>query len=267
MFCVIQKVMLKKPNPYGEYREIEVFPMEMTVNGISQTPIWHWRYTGGRFERPHLDAYKISIHQSYREQGKVKKHQYSICTMSYYDIVTYSLADCASGRIEATSERLGVDEGEIYQLIEMKLSPLRERLEVDYHQSEEYKTIQKHQHIFDVNNKARSAFCERYGVDGSEYDRCYDVFGALRNEAYLQQIIQQYRAYRSYRRADYSNYSDDSSSGYAPLSSSTYTEEETIMLKQFYRDLSKKYHPDLNPGKDTTTQMKLLNKLKETWRI
>ena len=39
------------------------------------------------------------------------------------------------------------------------------------------------------------------------------------------------------------------------------------MLKEFYRKLSKLYHPDLNPDKDTTAQMQVLNKLKEHWGV
>ena len=42
---------------------------------------------------------------------------------------------------------------------------------------------------------------------------------------------------------------------------------QTAMLKQFYKVLSKKYHPDLNPGKDTTAEMQLLNRLKQGWGI
>lgn len=44
-------------------------------------------------------------------------------------------------------------------------------------------------------------------------------------------------------------------------------EKETDMLEEFYKKLSKIYHPDLNPGTDTTAQMQLLNRLKESWKI
>ena len=97
MFCVIQQVQLKNPNQYGAYRELVAARDGWTVNG--KPPLWRYRYEGGRFDRPHLEAYKISIHQSYREGGKVRKRQYSIRTMSYYDIVEYSLFDCADGAI------------------------------------------------------------------------------------------------------------------------------------------------------------------------
>ena len=83
MYCVLQEIRRKKPDPYGEYKEIEAYQDSWTIEG--KPPAWSWRYTGGRFERPHLEAYKITLHQSYRENGAVRKRQYAVCTMSYYD--------------------------------------------------------------------------------------------------------------------------------------------------------------------------------------
>ena len=137
MFCVIQQIMRKKPSPYGEYKKIEAYQNEWRIAGDDRPCTWAWRYTGGRFERPHLEAFKISIHQSYRENGEVRKHQYSVCTMTYYDIVEWSLYDCADSRIQATADKLGVDPAELYEIIETKLEPLRERLEGEWHQSAE----------------------------------------------------------------------------------------------------------------------------------
>lgn len=267
MFCVIQQVQLKKPNQYGAYRELVAGRDSWTVNG--KPPCWRYRYTGGRFDRPHLEAYKISIHQSCREGGRVRKKQYSIRTMSYYDIVEYSLFDCADGAINAVAEQLDIDLPALYGLIESKLAPLRKRLEADFHQSEEYQTRQKHQQTINDYLKARSDFCAQYSVDPDEYDRCFDVFGTLRNEAYLKQVQKQHKARqkaeREARRRRQQFYREYSS--YSAVSPSNYTEDETAMLKQFYKVLSKKYHPDLNPGKDTTAEMQLLNRLKQEWGL
>lgn len=255
MFCVIQEVRRKKPNPYGEYQEIEAYQNEWRIAGDERPYTWSWRYTGGRFERPQLEAYKISIHHSYRENGVVRKHQYLIRTMSYYDIVEYSLYDCADSSIQATADKLGMEAAELYGIIEAKLEPLRERLEADFHQSAEYIAHQEHRRVLDAHREAQEAFCKRYGVDRDEYDRCYDVFGALRNKEYLAKIKADHKARKQ------------SESRYRESWRSTYTEEETAILKQFYRSLSKTYHPDLNPGRDTTAEMQLLNKLKEAWGV
>ncbi len=273
MFCVIQQVQLKKPNQYGAYRELVAGRDNWTVNG--KPPCWRYRYTGGRFDRPHLEAYKISIHQSCREGGRVRKKQYSIRTMSYYDIVEYSLFDCADGAIKSAAEQAGVGYDELYELIERKLEPLRERLEAEFRQSEEYQTMQRHKRIIQAHDEACAAFCARYGVGSDEYDRCFDVFGVLRNEAYLKQLLRERKARRKAAREEsrrtrqqwQERYQQYASGSYPPAAPSTYTANETAMLKQFYKALSKKYHPDLNPGKDTTAEMQLLNRLKQEWGL
>lgn len=279
MYCVIQETIRKKPDRLGEPREIVAYPLDFSINGVSQVPIWKWNYSEERHDRPHLEAYKITLHQSYREGGKVKKRQYSVCTMSYYDIVEYSLYDCADRGITAAAEKLGVDAAELYEIIDRKLEPLRERLEADFHQSAEYIAHQEHQRILTAYSEAQAAFCKRYGVDRDEYDRCYDVFGVLRNKEYLKQIQAEHKArkqatrekWRSYQEQWRSTYTSGgrtgSGGGYSVPTVSTYTEANKAILKKFYRSLSKTYHPDLNPGKDTTEEMKMLNKLKEAWGV
>lgn len=128
MYCVVQKLTRKRPDPYGGYKEIKAYPLEMSINGVEQVPIWRWEWTGGRFERPHLEAYKISLHQSFREGGKVKKRQFSVCTMSWYNIIDVWWGDCVLGGEDAIVEKTGLDAAEINRLIDAKLDPLRERI-------------------------------------------------------------------------------------------------------------------------------------------
>lgn len=271
MFCVIQQTMRKKPNPYGEYREIEAYQNEWRMTGDNRPYTWAYRYTGGRFERGHLESYKISIHSSYREGGVVKKRQYAVCTMSYYDIVEWRLYDCADRRIQSTADKLGMDPAELYEIIETKLEPLRERLEAEFHQSPEYIAKQEHERVIADHLTAQNKFCSKYDVDKDEYNRCFDVFGVLRNKEYLEQIKAQHKAQkeseRRYRKSWSSTYEQYTSGGYSVSSVSTYGESERAILKKFYRSLSKTYHPDLNPDKDTTEAMALLNKLKEQWGV
>ena len=160
MFCVIQPVRRKKPDPYGAYRELEAYQNQWRLDDRPFT--WAWQYTGGRFERPHLEAYKITIHHSYREGGVVKKHQYSICTMSYYGIAEGILYDCADRGITATAEKLGIDPAELYEVIETKLEPLRERIEAEFHQSAEYITHQEHERIIADHMAAQNKFCRPF---------------------------------------------------------------------------------------------------------
>lgn len=275
MYCVIQEVQRKRPALYGEPLEIIPYPLEMSINGVEQVPKWCWRWSEERYARPHLEAYKITLHQSYREGGVVRKRQYSVCTMSYYDICESWWGDFIIGGENALAEKIGMDAAELCEIIDTKLEPLRERLEAEFHQSAEYIAKQEHRRVLDANNKARSAFSERYGVDVDEYDRCYDVFGVLRNKDYLEKIKTDHKArkqaerdsWSSYRESWRSTYGAGSSGSYSVPSVSTYSEAETAILKKFYRSLSKTYHPDLNPSRDTTKEMQLLNKLKEAWGV
>ena len=267
MYCVIQQVMRKKPDPYGEYREIRAYQNQWRLDE-SKPFTWAWERTGGRFERPHMEAYGITLHQSYREGGAVRKRQHSICTMSYYDIVEWSLYDCADRRIQAAADKLGTDPAELYELIEIKLEPLREHLEADFHQSAEYQAKQEHERIIADHMTAQNEFCRKYDVDKDEYNRCYDVFGVLRNKDYLEKIKAQHKARnRRYQESKRSTYERYTSGSYSIPTVSIYTEEETAILKKLYRSLTKTYHPDLNPDKDTTAEMQLLNRIKEQWGV
>ena len=270
MFCVIQETARKKPSRYGEPLEIIAYQNQWRLDE-SKPFTWEWKYSEERFERPHMEAYKITIHQSYREDGKIKKRQHSICTMSYYDIVEWSLYDCADRRIQTAAEKMGIDPSELYDLIESKLEPLRERLETEFRQSPEYIARQEHERIRADFLEASSKFCSRYDVDKYEFARCYDIFLTLRNKEYLEQIKAEYKARKEaksrYQEYFYSNHGGYSGDSYSIPSASTYTEEEKAMLKQFYRALSKKFHPDMNLDRDTTQEMKLLNRLKESWGV
>lgn len=271
MFCVIQQVMRKKPSPYGEYKEIEAYQNEWRIAGDNRPYTWSYRYTGGRFERPHLEAYKISIHSSYREGGVVKKRQYSVCTMSYYDICESWWGDCVCGGEKAIADKLGIDPAEVCEIIDKKLDPLSERLTAEFHQSPEYIAKQEHERIRADYLEASSKFCSRYDVDKDDFARCYDIFLTLRNPEYLAQIKSQHKARkesgRRYQESWSSTYERYTSGSYSIPSVSTYTEEETAILKQFYRALAKKFHPDVNPDRDTTKELQLLNRLKEVWGV
>lgn len=100
------------------------------------------------------------------------------------------------------------------------------------------------------------------------------MFGELRNKEYLKQIKaerkarkQAERSYRASWQSTYEQYTSGGCGGYSLQSASTYSEDERAMLKKFYRSLSKLHHPNMNPDKDTTGEMKLLNKLKEQWGV
>lgn len=270
MYCVIQTLQRKKSNPYGDYKKYEVSSMTISFpDGTSKTHYSYYPdYEAGRFERPRRESYRISIHESRREGGKVVKRQCAIATIGYYGLADgFGLYDYIDSGISRAVNVFGVDYEILFSLVERKVQPLADKIQKEFRKSEEYKARRQREKIERAHQKAKKEFGKKYGVDPDEYDYCYNIFGELMEEEYLNKIIRQQEARRSYREYRGSNYSGGGSRSYSIPSVSTYNEDEAAILKQFYRSLSKAYHPDLNLGKDTTAEMQLLNKLKESWGI
>lgn len=267
MYCVIQEVELKKENKYGAYKELKVYANKH-IDGNTETVWYGYEYAGERFKRPIKKAYKISIHKSYRENGKVKKKQWVICTMSYYDIVS----GCGSWigdycNLDLKCESIGITEDELCEIVYKKLDPLVKKMEEEYQQTEEYITDKKHSDIIKKYIRDKAEFERKYGK--YSYDKCYDVFGTLRNSEMLENIKKQYEAAKEYERSYYenfkSNYNYNSYSSYQSNKVSTYNEEDKEKYKKIYKTLAKAYHPDI--AKDDGEMMKIVNQLKDEWGI
>ncbi|WP_066714958.1 hypothetical protein [Clostridium sp. Marseille-P299] len=106
MYCVIQTIERKKPPGKGYSKELIAKYYEMSLNGQDMS---HWSYHysyNNYFERNIKTAYKISIHHSYRENGKVKKKQFILITVGYYDIADryFCLYEDCDRKIKAVAE-------------------------------------------------------------------------------------------------------------------------------------------------------------------
>lgn len=285
MFCVIQKVQRKKPDTEGHAKELLVEEDVFTVDGKEIVEYGYW-FSQERFDRPILDAYKISIHHSYREEGKVKKKQWPICTMSYYDIPYSCFEDhVVKSVLDAKIAEMGIKRSQFYKMVYDKLNPLEDAIRAEYEQTEEYKTHQEHQAILKVHRAAKKEFDELYGKD--MYSRIYDVFGTLRNKELLNHLIKTKGTAEEARKAqeearkaqeEYQKRSEEesqkrfereyngySSGSYSNGSQGNYTDEEKAILKEVYRMASKKFHPDIT--KDDGSKMKFITKLKEQWEL
>ncbi len=273
MYCVIQEIETRRMQKNGYPKRIEA---RFTFSKV--IPSWYsYSYSTERFERPIKKAYRISIHESFREAGTVKKKQFVICTANYYDLADdiFNLYDWGDKKISIAADALRCSPEYLYDLIEEKVSPLKECIQAEFAQTEEFKVHKEHERITTLHAARKTNFNERYRTVGSNvYDQCYDVFGVLQNPQRLKEIEEEYldkinyerksrEQSRRYYENSYSNYSGNSSG----FTGGQQSNENKAMLKQFYRTLSKSYHPDSNPGKDTSEEMKLLNQLKKDWGL
>jgi hypothetical protein len=287
VYCVIQRLTNKTPNKYGHPKSLEVSTMTISSNDEEPQTIYNYSYSSERFERLNRDTYKISIHKSFREQGRVKKKQWVICTMDYYDLVdgTWAGDYVNSNTLEKKLQEMQMDESTLWDLVYDKLQPLIDKALVEYHATEEYKTSERHSKIVRTYEKAKKEFEAKYGKN--TYNRCYDVFGVLRNETFLEGLKKQYEANQrykgsssyysnsygnytgdsgsSYSNSGYSNYSYEDFSSYFGTKGSNYTEEDKVKLKKIYKALALHFHPDRSG--DDGEMMKLVNRLKEDWGI
>ncbi len=276
MFCVIQEVRLKKPNTHGAWKEYQIEDTQITMGGaISHHYSYHPIRSAGRFERPYREAYRISVHFSYRQDGKPRKRQYSLCTVSWYDFADgyFSLYDWANSRIERVAEAEGMDIDQIYNIVEEKISPLEKEIKKQYHKTEEYKSVKAREKLLKDYQKRRKEFAKQYGQPEAVYDNIFDIYGVLRDADYLarlQREKQQEQAWQREQERAWSSYYNQyqrtySSSGFT--STGGYSEADRVHLKKFYRLLSQKFHPDVNPDHDTSEEMKLINQLKDDWGL
>ncbi|MGA3598602.1 hypothetical protein [Lysinibacillus agricola] len=269
---MIQKVKKKKPNQYGARKEIKVTETTFGFAGEKPKTTYGYTYSDERYERPVLDAYKISIHKSYRENGKVKKKQWVICTMGYYDFIDSWYGDYyLSDKMNRWLKEMEINEDQFYEIINVKVDPLTKMIEKEFNQTEEYKAEILQKVTLDKYRRKEKEFDKEYGQ--GEYKHCYDVFGNLRNPDYLEGLKTKKKAQEDYTKRSYeesfkrtySNYSSGGSSSYSFTSQGNYTDEEKKILHEIYRMASKKFHPDISG--DNGSKMKFLTKLKEQWGL
>lgn len=266
MYCVIQEIELKNPGSNAERKKIETY-RATSRNGLYS---YCYRFSGEGFERPVKKAYKISIHHSYREDGKVKKKQWHICTMSYYDIAdgyTWVQDKMRLSRWEELISNIGVTEDEFVKIIYDKLDPLIEKIEKEFQQTEEYKAKMEHEEILKKYRESKYEFKKKWGSDN--YECYFDVFGVLREPEMFEAFKKQYKASKEYERSYYenfkSNYNNYSKGSYSVNNSSNYKEEDKEKYKKVYKVLAKAFHPDI--VKDDGEMMKFVNNLKDEWGL
>ena len=155
----------KKSDTRGYPKKISVSSYESEVMGKIQKN-YDLSYSEERFERPIKRSYKISVQESYRENGKVKKRGSSICTIKYYDLAEgyFNLTDWAESAIIKAAEKFNVTVDKIYEVIETKLDKLEAEVQAEFHKTEEYLTYEKNKEIVTSYRSKKKRFNEKYGT-------------------------------------------------------------------------------------------------------
>lgn len=243
-----------------------------------------YKFSDERFVRDVKKAYRITMHESYRENGKVKKRQWVVATLNYYEIaesieddlfdfdngVYYKLLD----KIYTITDTFEMSEDEKESLLDdlleqfaSKMDTLFNRITDEFIATEEGKTFVEHKKLIKKHKENRRKFMSENDALGLEYDVCYDIHGNLTNSAYLEKITKRKSSQQKEKNSNYNREENNYHNRYRSGSSVSYTENQKKILKQFYRVLGKTFHPDSNTGRDTSEQMKFLNKLKEDWGL
>lgn len=211
MFCAVQELATKKENKNGYPKRLEVYSetQDLLYSNVGTT--WKYRFSEERFERPVKKAYKITVHKSYREDGKVKAKQISICTLNYYDFVDGQVqSENVSAGIKKAAKGFRVAYKDMEQIVLEKIHAVEQEVLEAFSQTEEYKTHKQHEQIIAEYEKRKKEFDEKYEyTDGlNRYDICYNIFGELKNPKRLEEIELEYMAKQRRKRlkAKYEQY-------------------------------------------------------------
>jgi len=194
--------------------------------------------------------------------GVVAKKQFVVTTVDYYSLAEQGITECVKAeKMVSIATKLGISVDFLWELIAKKVDPLEDRIRREYGQSIECQTHIKHLFILSEYHAQKEKFARRYGVSDDTYDYCFNVFGEIMNQAYIDRIIEAH----TWREKAYNSSYDDAK--LLNPAKSKYNNEERLILHRFYRDLSKIYHPDRNPKGDTHNEMVCLNKVKKEWGL
>lgn len=264
MQCKIEEFELEQVTSKGAPKKIIVDEFEW-VNEGEHGKTYTYRLSSERFERTNKKAYRIIVVED-------SKKEWVVATLSYYDFVDYSIHDCIGDRlIEQIAKEMNTSADDVWAVIDEKLENLQTKIRLEFEQTEEYLENKKNQQIIETYKKAKKKFSLELGVDQAKYDRIYNVFGELKDADYLNKIHEQIKEREKFsessRRKHKEAWRNFSGSSDFFGGSVSYKEEDREMLSKFYKVLAKKFHPDANPGIDTSKEMQLLNEIKKEWGV
>ena len=106
-----------------------------------------------KFNRPMKTAYKITLRESYRKDGKVKAAQWTIATIGYYELMENGYDLHIKNQVENIANEIKRPFSEIYKIVKVKMDQLLSNLISDYIDSKEYFVKKEVRSIVESLNK------------------------------------------------------------------------------------------------------------------
>lgn len=260
MFVSVQIKKRKQPDKKGA-------PLRIELVESQETHYYDFKWSDERFTRDNLDVYQFRLNHSYRANGQVKKRQWNICSLTYYDIATLQTVESEKleMRIEALALETNTEAATLWQLLFNKLHPLQTKIVTEFEASQEYKVNKRNQQLVQAHQQRKADFDKLYDLHGfNRYNRCFDFYGTLRNPDYLELLKE--KAEKKRQQEKQRAYEEQSRCNRLKNMSvlAAFNDSERAMLKEIYRMASKKFHPDVGGSEE---KMKFLTQLKEQWGL
>ena len=272
MYVTVQKV-------YGKSK-IQGYSKDVVTTRLQlgTTIRYGWTYSKEKFERENY-SYKITVKESYRENGKVKQKQVVMGTFHWFDFIdhyVYNDEYFYRKLVDIFPDKRGQIDN-IYDKIDKKIQEIQSIESKKWTSSQEYKVHNKHLEMIS-NYESKKKECDELWGEGY-FEQIFDIHMKIMNQQLYEQIpqirakkIKEDKEKREYERRSYEEfqktwdnfYKQYTSSSYSIGLSSNYSDKEKEYLKKFYRTLAIKYHPDVIGDNEP---MQFLNKLKQSWGI
>lgn len=272
MYVTVQKIY-GKLKAYGYPKEVVT-----TETDTGTTIRYGWKYSEDKFERENY-SYKITVKESYRDNGKVKQRQVVMGTYFWFYFVdhwvtTESYFDKRLSEVFADKSNKEIDA--IYEEIDEKIEEIESIESKKWMRSEEYKVHSRHLDLIRKYDSKKKYYDKYLGED--YFEQIFDVHMKVMNKALYDKIPTLHSAkvkkddeQREYERRSYEEqqnrwekFYQDFGSSHSLGSGGNYSDKEKEYLKKFYRALATKFHPDVTGDNEV---MQFLNKLKGQWGV
>lgn len=260
MNCVIKKVKTTQ-QPLGGSKSLLVFTSQFEDEPIR----YCYTFSTEKFERVPQYNYEIWLHYLIPDKKTGSRQQVKVAAIHYYELAEGLdwKEKIQSKEWEKVTRETKMDPSRLEAAVESKLAPLIRDIQNSWTQTAEGRAQKKIKDTLARHQESKKNFEAIWGQ--GTYEFIFDVFGELKNEAFLHWLQTFNNGSKKNETSASSQYKKSQQKKQkTALKAASYSESEKIWLKKFYRTLAREYHPDSG---GETEAMILINKLRDDWRI